>query len=188
MKPCPVCHSNRIPCECWYVNQFGSAEDKYLFTELKKLVKEAAMEIRTVTIKHPYLEKVSNVVYKKIILLDEATGPNSTHNMFVEGWMSKENGCLYLKSGGWEEVPPKCDVTEEVEIIQDGQDMKLVMNDEVYLIPKGFEVRKVQAVVLSEGMSWGEWANTYYHNSALNLYEVLEKQATSAIKVWREGE
>lgn len=84
-------------------------------------MKEAKMKVRTVAIKHPCLKKVDNVVYKKIILLDEATESNSTHNMFVEGWMSEENGCLYLKHKGWEEVPLKRDVTEECEVLNNPQ-------------------------------------------------------------------
>ena len=143
---------------------------------------------KTTIIQHPEQGRVEGVTYKKIELLDAEARAIFHGDCAVEGWISQDKGCLYLKAGGWEEVPPKRDVTGKVEIIQDEQDMKLVVNDEVYCIPKGFEARKSQAVVLPEGMSWGDfwfkfWADKRSDDSPEH---VCERMASTVIQVWQE--
>ena len=144
---------------------------------------------RTVTIKHPHLKEVHNVVYKKIILPDEVVGSNSSNNMFVEGWMSTENGCLYLKHKGWEEVPLKQDVTGAVKIGRD-KDGKtsFILGNEYADRDANCTFTKAKAVVLPDGMNWEEWANKYYHSNSLSIADVLAGKATEVIQVWEEVE
>lgn len=144
---------------------------------------------KTITIHHPEYGWVEGVTYKKIELLDPEARAIFCGDCAVEGWMSPDKGCLYLKSGGWKEVLPKRDVTGEVELGKDhsGYTMFLFDKKDADLSPD-ITFTKSKAVVLPDGMSWEEWTNKYYHSITLNLDEVLAKNATEVIQVFKEGE
>lgn len=179
MRPCRICHSDRIPCECWYVNPFGCKENKQLFEKIKKLMKEGAMESNIVTIEHPQHGIVERV--------QEIDPPRKE-----KGWCKIIDAveCFYYESRGWRvKIKSKVDVTEEVELEKDdyGRPIFWLNKKDAYMSPD-ITFTKAQAVVLPEGMNWRDWLNKHYLNSPDNLVSVLLIHTTTVIQVLKEGD
>ena len=152
------------------------------------------MEPKTTTIQHPEQGRVEGVTYKKIELLDPKAQAIFHGDYAVEGWMSQDNGCFYLKSGGWREVPVKRDVTGEVELEKNDDGWTIFrLNEKDADMSPDVTFTKAQGVVIPAGMTWRDfwfqfWADTDTDEPPESPERVCERMATTVIQVWKEGE
>lgn len=146
------------------------------------------MEPKTTTIQHPEQGRVEGVTYKKIELLDPKAQAIFHGDYAVEGWMSQDNGCFYLKSGGWREVPVKRDVTGEVELEKNDDGWTIFrLNEKDADMSPDVTFTKAQGVVIPAGMTWKDWLDKHYRNNPYTLDDVVSKHTTTVIQVWKEG-
>lgn len=107
------------------------------------------------------------------------------------GW--HKDGTFYFVAKGWREITAKRDVTGEVELIQSEYENKIIINDEVFCLPKGHIATKAKAVVLPDGMRWRDfwfqfWADTDTDKPPESPERVCERMASTVIQIWQEVE
>lgn len=152
---------------------------------------------KTTIIQHPEQGRVEGVTYKKIKLLDPEAQAIFHGDCAVEGWMSQDKGCLYLKSGGWSEVLVKRDVTGDINNIFDVKyhfsndsghcyESSFIINKSDKRFAPKLEGRKAQAVVLPEGMTWEDLWKHITQGSPKVYWDYLKDAATTVIQVWQE--
>lgn len=146
------------------------------------------MEPKTTIIQHAEHERVEGVTYKKIELPNPEARAIFHGDCAVEGWISQNKDCFYLKNGGWSEVSQKQDVTGKVEINKDenGYTTFLFDKKDVDLSPN-FTFIKAQAVVLPEGMTWEDLWKQLTQGSPKVYWDYLKEAATTVIQVWQKG-
>ena len=160
------------------MNKLWREEDKQRFEAFKELMKEDAMESRSVTIKHMRYGIVEGV--------QEIDQPRKE-----KGWSKIINSveCYYYESRGWRvKINSKIDVTGEVELEKNDDGWTIFrLNEKDADMSPDVTFTKAQGVVIPAGMTWKDWLDKHYRNNPYTLDDVVSKHTTTVIQVWKEG-